>query len=98
MYTVNAAEALLMVRIAAIEIDDHVLDKIESKHGVQWEEVEQACSSPALHLRRGRDGLYQAFARTDAGRYLFIVLADNREWHVEGSDREGHDRPRARSV
>jgi hypothetical protein len=45
--------------IEAIEIDDHILDKIESKHGVSFEEAEEACISDGKHIRRGREGLYK---------------------------------------
>ena len=62
--------------IKALEIDDHILDKIESKHGVTFEEVEEACYSPRRHIRRGREGLYKLFSRTDSGRYLLVVLVD----------------------
>ncbi|MGE0540084.1 MAG: BrnT family toxin [Dehalococcoidia bacterium] len=65
-----------MPRIEALEIDDHILDKIESKHGVEFFEVEEACYSDERHIRRGREGLYQLFGQTDDGRYLFVVLAD----------------------
>jgi len=46
-----------MLRIEALEIDDHILDKIESKHGVFFEEVEEACLSEAHHVRRSKEGL-----------------------------------------
>jgi uncharacterized DUF497 family protein len=65
-----------VLRIVAVEIDDHILDKIESKHDLTLEEVEEACYSPRRHVRRGREGLYQLFSQTDDGRYLFVVLAD----------------------
>jgi len=64
-----------MLRIDALEIDDHILEKIEVKHGVSWHEVEEACFSPRRHVRRGRDGLYKVFSQTEAGRYLLVVLA-----------------------
>ena len=63
------------MRIDSLEIDEHILDKIESKHVVSFEEVEEVCYASPLYLRRGRGGLYQAFGQTDAGRYLFVVLA-----------------------
>ena len=65
-----------MPRIEALEIDDHILDKIGIKHGVEFFEVEEACYSDFRHIRRGREGLYQLFGQTDDGRYLFVVLAD----------------------
>jgi len=64
-----------MLRIEALEIDDHILDKIESKHGVTLVEAEEVCFCPLRHVRRGRDGLYKIFSQTDSGRYLLVVLA-----------------------
>ena len=65
-----------MLRIEALEVDDHILDKIESRHGVPFHEVEQACYSPQRHVRRGRTGLYKVFSQTEAGRHLLVVLVD----------------------
>jgi uncharacterized DUF497 family protein len=62
--------------IEALEIDDHILDKTETKHGVPFWEVEEACTSDARHVRRGREGLYKVFSRIAGGRYLLVVLAD----------------------
>ncbi len=64
-----------MRRISVLEIDDHSLDKIESRHAVSFEEAMQACRSELLHVRRGREGLYNVYSQTDAGRYLLVVLA-----------------------
>ena len=64
-----------MLRIESLEIDDQILDKIESKHSVSLEEVEQACLSEKRHVRRGREGLYKLFGQTAAGRYVLVVLA-----------------------
>lgn len=64
------------MRLEALEIDDHVLDKIESVHGVAFHQVEEACYFPTKHVRRGREGLFKVFSRSDAGRYLLVVLAD----------------------
>jgi uncharacterized DUF497 family protein len=63
------------VRIEALEIDPHIEDKIESKHGVTFEEVEEVCYS-AHQIRRGREGLYKVFGQTDAGRHLLVVLVN----------------------
>ena len=65
-----------MLRIEALEIDDHILDKIESRHRVSFDEVDQACYSEERHVRRGRNGLYKVFSQTDAGRYVLVVLAN----------------------
>jgi hypothetical protein len=66
-----------MLRIEALEIDDRVLDKIESRHGVPFHEVEEACYSPRRHVRRGREGLYKVFSQTEAGRHLLVALVDS---------------------
>ena len=65
-----------MIRIDELTIADHILDKIERKHGVMWEEVEEACFSDERHVRRGREDSYLVFSRTAAGRYLLVVLVD----------------------
>lgn len=41
-------------RIEALEIEDYVLDKIESKHGVSFEEIEVACLAAVPYVRRDR--------------------------------------------
>ena len=64
-----------MLRITTLDISDEVLDKIETKHRVSFEEVEEACYSDERHVRRGREGLYEVWSRTEAGRYLLVVLA-----------------------
>ena len=64
------------MRIEALEIDDHILRKIDSRHGVMFDEVEEACYSSNRHVRRGREGLYKVFSQTDAGRYLLVVLVN----------------------
>lgn len=65
-----------MLRIESLEIDDHILDKIESRHGVTFAEVEQACLSESRHVRRGREGLYKLFSQTANGRYILVVLVN----------------------
>ena len=63
-----------MFFIDALEIDDNVLDKIESKHGVSYEEVEEACFGENVHVRRSSGGLYKLFSQSNAGRYIIVVL------------------------
>ena len=63
------------MRFDALEASDHVLDKIESKHGVTFEECEEAVYSAGHHVRRGRNGLYKLFGRSEAGRYILVILA-----------------------
>ncbi len=73
-----------MLRIESLEIDDHILDKIESKHGVSFEEVEEACLSAGRHVRLGREGLYKLFSQTIGGRYILVVLVNlgKGDWKV----------------
>jgi uncharacterized DUF497 family protein len=65
-----------LLYIESLEIDDHILDKIESKHGVTFHEVEDACLSEKRHVRRSKEGLYKLFSQTGAGRYVLVVLVD----------------------
>ena len=65
-----------MLRIESLEIDDHILEKIESKHRISFTEVEEACLSNKRHVRRGREGLYKVFSQTTAGRYILVVLVN----------------------
>ena len=73
-----------MLRIESLEIDDHILEKIECKHDVRYEEVEEVCLSEQRHVRRGREGLYKVFGQTAAGRYILAVLASKggSDWKV----------------
>lgn len=73
-----------MLRIESLEIDEHVLEKIESKHNISFTEVEEACLSEKRHVRRGREGLYKVFSQTDAGRYILAVLLNlgGGDWKV----------------
>jgi len=73
-----------MLRIESLEINDHILEKIETKHGIFLEEVEEACLSDERHVRRGREGLYKVFSQTSAGRYILVVLVNLGEgnWRV----------------
>ena len=82
LYTIEVE--LFGARVEALEIDDHILDKIESGHGVPFHDMEEACYSERRHVRRGRAGLYKVFSQTDAGRFLLVVLADKGDgvWKV----------------
>ncbi|MBN1369597.1 MAG: hypothetical protein JW954_05115 [Dehalococcoidaceae bacterium] len=73
-----------MLYLNAIEIDDHILEKIESKHGVMLAEVEEICMSEKNHVRKGRQGLYKVFGQTQAGRYILAVLVNKSDgvWKV----------------
>jgi len=65
-----------MLRIESLEIDDHILDKIEAKHSITFGEVEEACLSDKRHIRRSREGLYKLFSQTAAGRHILVVLVN----------------------
>jgi len=65
-----------MLLIESLEIDDHILDKIESKHNIRFSEAEEACLSDKKHVRKGREELYKVFSRTLAGRYFLVVITD----------------------
>ncbi len=65
-------------RIDAIEAHDWVVEKIQRKHAVTAEEVEEACVGAGIHARRVREGRYLVLGRTDAGRYLASFLARDR--------------------
>ncbi|MFA5309279.1 MAG: hypothetical protein WC370_07340 [Dehalococcoidales bacterium] len=65
-----------MLRIESLEIDDHILDKIESKHKITFEEIEQACQTETHHVRRSKEGLYKLFSQTNSGRYILVVLVN----------------------
>ncbi len=45
-----------------------------ARHGVNRDEV-RAAVDDAPFMTRGRDDTYQLVGQTDAGRYLFVVLA-----------------------
>ena len=65
-----------MLHIESLEIDDHILDKIEAKHSITCGEVEEACLSDKRHIRRSREGLYKLFSQTAAGRHILVVLVN----------------------
>jgi len=64
-----------MLRIE-IEWDDDSIDHI-GLHHVEPDEVEEVLRRRYL-LERGRRGRYCILGQSDAGRYLFIVLARKR--------------------
>lgn len=67
------------MRIQAIVWLPDVIEKLDVKHSVTVEEVEELFQSGA-HFRRGPIGnqpgehLYNAYGQTYAGRYLFVVF------------------------
>lgn len=67
------------MKISAVVWKPEIIDKLESKHGVTAEEVEQVFELGAVFRRGARghrrgENLYLAFGQTAAGRYLFIAF------------------------
>ena len=73
-----------MLHIESLEIDDHILEKIEPKHHVSFAEVEDVCLSERRHIRGGKEGLYKVFSQTATGRYILAVLVNlgRGDWKV----------------
>ncbi|MBF8265803.1 MAG: hypothetical protein HW384_1667 [Dehalococcoidia bacterium] len=63
-----------MPYIEYLEIDDPILEKIESKHQISFTEVREACLSEKRHVRRGKKGRYKVFSQTEGGRYVIVIL------------------------
>ena len=66
-----------MPRIDAVDIDAHILDKIETKHGVTWREVEEVCFGRRQAQRHGREDTLLLYGRAHSGRYLMVALHDD---------------------
>jgi uncharacterized DUF497 family protein len=67
------------MRIQAIVWLPDIIEKLDVKHSVSVEEVEEVLElSP--HIRKGPVGerpgedLYKAYGQTSAGRYLFVIF------------------------
>ncbi len=65
--------------IAELRILERIEEKLWQKHRVSMYEVEEVLLDvdPAPYAERGREGLWLIYGRTDAGRYLLVVLADH---------------------
>jgi hypothetical protein len=59
--------------------EDHI-----AEHNVLPDEVEQVVNSRPRFTAKGRDETTIVYGRTDAGRYLLVVLAEGLAggWHV----------------
>jgi hypothetical protein len=67
------------VKIKSIIWLPEIIEKIEVKHGVTVEEVEEVFKFGPIFRRgpRGKrpgENLYKAYGQTESGRYLFIVF------------------------
>ena len=54
---------------------DWVVEKIDRKHNVSPEEVEEAFFNPPYKVYRTELGKHRLLGRSHSGRYLFIVFA-----------------------
>ena len=70
MYT-SSKECIQLLYIRDLAVDERILYKLEARHAVRFEEVEQVCYSQQSQARSTREGLYQIFGRT---------LADGISW------------------
>jgi uncharacterized DUF497 family protein len=52
--------------------EDHI-----AKHGVTWEEVEDAVLGRPCLQQPSKNGTYKIFGTTRAGRYLAVLVADD---------------------
>jgi uncharacterized DUF497 family protein len=79
---------------------EHVVDKIESKHKVSTEEVEDVFYNRPRYRKaeRGKfegEDLYYAYGRTDSGRYLLVVFVykkTNDALVISARDMDGKER------
>ncbi len=58
---------------------DHVIEKLQSKHRVSAEEVEEVFCNGPRYRKAGRgkfegEDLYYAYGRSDSGRYLLVIF------------------------
>ena len=63
------------LRFEELTATEAVAAKLSAKHGVRFDEIEEAIFGRDTHIRRGQAGLYLIYGRTEAGRYLFCVVA-----------------------
>lgn len=88
------------MKIQAIIWLPNVIEKLDVKHSVSAEEVEEVFELGA-HFRRGPSGnrpgedLYKAYGQTSDGRYLFIVFIykrDRKALILSARDMTDHER------
>jgi uncharacterized DUF497 family protein len=64
-----------MRRIEGFSWADWVVDKLDWKHDVVPDEVEETFFNPPYRVRRTKGDKYLLYGRSYVGRYLFIVFA-----------------------
>ena len=63
-----------MLNVEGFIWEDWVVEKLDWKHGVDPEEVEEVFFNRPYKLRRASSGKYLLYGQTEDGRYLFIVF------------------------
>lgn len=54
--------------------DDETLEHIWTRHHLLIEDVEEAYYDPRAKIHKGKYGRQVIYGRTEAGRYLFVVI------------------------
>lgn len=51
-------------------------EKVQRKHGLKPEEVEEVCFCTSTHIRKARNGRYALLGRTQAGRHVTVFYQE----------------------
>jgi uncharacterized DUF497 family protein len=72
-----------MHTISSIRWTEQSVDHV-AKHGILPKEIEEACFNETIspYIRSGKDNLHYVFGRTDAGRFVFVVVKQERPGQV----------------
>jgi len=62
------------MNIVDLYTSDWVIEKLESRHGVQVEEVWEVLQSDRCRFFRARQGSHLSLGQTDAGRFLAVFF------------------------
>ena len=63
-----------MQQIEGFLWEEWVIDKLDWKHGIDSQEVEESFFNPPYKVRRTADNKYLLYGRSESGRYLFVVF------------------------
>lgn len=63
-----------MQQIEGFLWEEWVIDKLDWKHGVDPQEVEESFFNPPYKVRRTADNKHLLYGRSESGRYLFVVF------------------------
>lgn len=83
------------MKVAQVVWVREIAEKVQRKHRLAAEEVEQACMGRNTHIRRARDERYALLGRTEAGRCVFVVfvrLGPGRVLIITARDMTGTER------